>query len=167
MFALSIADKHQALEKRAPAGTGDPRELPFVKAALASIKEGGYTEAFARVAFLVSRKDDDLPLSRLVMRQDLLKDYGSLVPAVQPDEWRRIRGEQEIIAQYEPDQAIATLPNLLSGRADRERMLTAFDRLLADERVQRSKPTAGQKAMIERIRAVLRERPGKPRLAVA
>ena len=32
----------------------DPRELPFVKEALASIAEGGYTEAFARVACLLA-----------------------------------------------------------------------------------------------------------------
>jgi hypothetical protein len=66
-----------------------------------------------------------------------------------------VRGEQEIIARYEPDQAIATLPVLLSEPADRERMLTVLSRLLADKRVQSQAPAPEQLAMVERIRAVL------------
>jgi len=166
MFSLYIADK-QAAEASAPAGAGDPRELPFVKDALASIGDGGYAEAFARVAVLVSRKDEVLPLSRVVMRQDLAKDYADALPALSLDQWRRVRGEQEIIARYEPELAIETLPKLLSERADRERLLKVFDRLLADERIQRSRPTAEQLAMVERIRGVLGDRPagGGRRLA--
>jgi hypothetical protein len=72
-----------------------------------------------------------------------------------PDQTRRIRGEQEIIARYEPEQAILTLPNLLTERADRDRLLTLLDKLLADNRVQRSQPTPEQLAMVERIRLVL------------
>ena len=167
MFSLYLADKHEA-EERAAAGATDPRELPFVKEALASIREGGYAEAFARVAFLLARKDETLPLSRLVMRQELAKDYADLLPSLPLEQWRRIRGEQEIIARYEPDRAIETLPDLLANRADRERLLMLIDRALADERVQRSKPTAEQMAMLERIRAVLSDRPaGVRHLAAA
>ena len=43
----------------------EPRELPFVKEALASISEGGYAEAFARIACLLTRQGEPLPLSRL------------------------------------------------------------------------------------------------------
>jgi pimeloyl-ACP methyl ester carboxylesterase len=158
MFSLHLADKHEAEERAAPGAT-DSRELPYVKEALASIREGGYTEAFARVAFLLARKDETLPLSRVVMRQELVKDYADLLPSLSLEQWRRVRGEQEIIARYEPDQAIDALPDLLAKGADRERLFTLFDRLLADERVQRSKPSAGQMAMLDRIRAVLHDRP--------
>jgi hypothetical protein len=162
MFSLFVADKHEA-EERAAATSADPRELPFVKDALASIKEGGYNEAFARVAYLLMRKDDTLPLSRLVMRQELAKDYAELVPSLPMDQWRRIRGEQEIIARYEPEQAISTLPELLSHPADRERLLMAMERAISDKRVQAQKPTAEQMAMLERIRAALNDNPASAR----
>jgi hypothetical protein len=158
MFSMYLADKYEA-DERAAATTTDPRELPFVKDALASIKEGGYTEAFARVAYLLARKDDTLPLSRVVMRQELAKDYADLIPALPLDQWRRVRGEQEIIARYEPEQSINTLPDLLSHPADRERLLMLMERVLADKRIQASKPTAEQMAMLDRIRAVLNATP--------
>ncbi len=162
MFSLYLADKHEAQEHAAES-QADPRELPFVTDALASIAEGGYTEAVARVAFLLSRKDETLPLSRIIMRQELVKDYANLLPSLPPDQWRRIRGEQEIIAQYEPERAIDTLPDLLVDPADRERLLTLLERLLADERIQKSRPTSGQIAMLNRIQAVLKNMPVSPR----
>jgi pimeloyl-ACP methyl ester carboxylesterase len=162
MFSLYLADKHVA-DERAAATTSEPRELPFVKEALASIKEGGYTEAFARVAYLLARKDDSLPLSRLVMRQELAKEYSDLLPSLAPDQWRRVRGEQEIIARYEPEQSIATLPDLLKHPADRERLLMLMERVLADKRIQADKPSAEQMAMLERIREVLHDKSGGAR----
>ena len=68
-----------------------------------------------------------------------------------PDQWRRVRGEQEIIVRYAPDEALATLPELLRNVDDRERLVTLVQRLLADERVQRAKPSSEQLAMIEHI----------------
>jgi hypothetical protein len=67
------------------------------------------------------------------------------------DQWRRVRGEQEIIVRYEPEQALATLPKLLSDRGDREKLVLLVRRLLDDERVQRAKPSSEQLAMIEHI----------------
>lgn len=158
MFSLYLADKHQAEARNAKVVT-DPRDLPFVKDALASIAEGGYAEAFARVAFLLSRRGEPLPLSRLRMEAGLASTYAEYFPAAMPpDQFRRIRGEQEIIARFEPEQAVLTLPVLLAERTDRERMLTFLDKLMADERVQNAKPTAEQLDMVERIRAILNRR---------
>ncbi|HXZ96604.1 MAG TPA: DUF3141 domain-containing protein [Burkholderiales bacterium] len=165
LFSFYLADKYEA-EERAAESTTDPRELPFVKDALASISEGGYAEAFARVAFLLMRKGN-VPLSQLVMKQELINDYSDLLPSLPLDQWRRIRGEQEIIARYEPDQAIETLPELLRERADRERLITLLERLLADRRVLQSKPTPEQMAMLERIRSVLNARPSGGRRLTA
>jgi hypothetical protein len=78
-----------------------------------------------------------------------------LLPKLPLDEMRRIGGEQEIIARYERDKAIETLPVLLSERKDRQRLLTLLDRVLADKRVQRIKPSAEQAATLARIRSVL------------
>jgi pimeloyl-ACP methyl ester carboxylesterase len=130
------------------------REKPFVEQALARISKGGYTEAFARVAYLLSRKGEPLPLSRVTMRQDLAKDYANLVPHLALDQWRRVRGEQEIIVHHDPERALATLPQLLDND-ERERLLVLIDRVLADKRVQDSKPTSEQMAMVARVRAVL------------
>jgi hypothetical protein len=89
------------------------------------------------------------------MRGELAKAYAGYLPDLPPDQWRRIRGEQEIIARYEPEQAISMLPALLDNRADRERLLTLLDKLMADKRVQMARPTPEQLAMLDRIRGVL------------
>ena len=150
VFSLYVADKRQADEKAAERMV-EPRELPFVQEALASIAEGGYPEALARVACLLARKGEPLLLSRLQMRQELMADYRELLPAMPPDQWRRIRGEQEIIVRYEPEKALATLPKLLAHRGDRDKLVTLVQRLLADDRVQRAKPSTEQLAMVEHI----------------
>jgi hypothetical protein len=129
--------------------------LPFVAKALAAIDRGGYPEALARVAFLLAHDDEPLPLSRLQLAQELIDDYRPLLPDLAPDEARRIGGEQEIVARYEPDRAIETLPLLLAKPRDRERLLALLQRVLSDERVQGVRPSAAQVAMLARIRAVL------------
>ncbi|HEY1328488.1 MAG TPA: DUF3141 domain-containing protein [Casimicrobiaceae bacterium] len=154
VFSLYIADRREA-EERGVAPVSEPRELPFVQEALASIGEGGYPEALARVACLLARKGEPLLLSRLQMKQELVSEYRDLLPDLPPDQWRRIRGEQEIIVRYEPGQALATLPKLLANEDDRRRLVTLVQRLLADERVQRGKPSTEQLAMVSRIGAEL------------
>ncbi|MFO1312991.1 MAG: DUF3141 domain-containing protein [Burkholderiales bacterium] len=140
---------------QAPALPSDPRELSFVKEALASIVKGGYAEALARLAVLLAREDEPLPLSRVQLAHDLLAEYRDALPDLPLDEARRIGGEQEIIARYEPDQAVATLPLLLRDANDRARALDLLDRVLGDKRVQRIQPTPAQMAMLARIRGVL------------
>jgi hypothetical protein len=107
------------------------------------------------VACLLARKGEPLLLSRLQMKQELVSEYRDLLPDLPPDQWRRIRGEQEIIVRYEPGQALATLPKLLANEDDRRRLVTLVQRLLADERVQRGKPSTEQLAMVSRIGAEL------------
>ena len=158
VHAMYLGDEREAAT---PAIASNPRELAFVKQALASVADGGYPEALARVAFLLAHKDEPLPLSRLQLAQELIDEYVELLPDLAPDEARRIGGEQEIIARYEPERAVATLPVLLSNGKDRERLLTLLDRVLADERVQRIEPSAQQKAMLARVRRVLHTSNGK------
>ncbi len=153
VFAMYLGDDQKAQSTALPSS---PRELSFVKQALASIDKGGYAEALARVAFLLAHKDEPLPLSRLQLAQDLIEEYADLLPELPLDEARRIGGEQEIIARHERERAVDTLPLLLAHHKDRDRLLLLLDRVLADERVQRIEPSAEQQAMLARIRGVLR-----------
>ncbi len=164
VFSLYLADKHEAGERAAVADV-DPRELPFVKRALAAIAEGGYPEALARVAYLLARKGEPMLLSRLELKQELMKEYRDLLPDMPMDQWRRIRGEQEIIARYEPERALATLPQLLADPADRERLVTLARALLADERMQRDKPSSEQMDMLQVIGKTLDVEPRPARRA--
>ncbi|WP_233806853.1 DUF3141 domain-containing protein [Paraburkholderia sp. HP33-1] len=149
----------------AQAGAINPRELPFVRTALQAIGDGGYTEALARAAFLLSRKGESLPLSRFELRKEIAESYTEYLPDISSDHWRRIRGEQEIIVSFEPDEAIATLPKLLSHSEDLERFLQLLDKLMTDERVLNAPPDAALKTAVERIRAVLGSRVSRKRSA--
>jgi hypothetical protein len=151
LYSLYIADREPA----PAAQPTDPRELPVVKEALASIDQGGYPEAFARVGFLVTRRGD-VPLSRLEAGQQMVKDYKEFLPDVPLEQMRRVAGEQEIIATYDTESAIAALPALLPDRKDRERLLTLLERLESDPRVRHDGLTAEQQTMLKRVRQVLR-----------
>jgi pimeloyl-ACP methyl ester carboxylesterase len=153
LFALYLDDDKDIETTARP--VDDPRDLPFVQQALAAIDKGGYPEALARVAYLMAHEDKPLPLSRLQLAHDLIDEYRDFLPPLPLDELRRIGGEQEIIARYESDKAVETLPLLVADRKERTRLLTLLDRVLGDPRVQRIRPSATQKAMLARIREVL------------
>jgi pimeloyl-ACP methyl ester carboxylesterase len=155
MYSMYLEGRRPG-EEAAPA---EHREQPFVEEALASIAEGGYPEAVARIGYLLMRRDEPLPLARLQTRDELAHDYAALMPQVEPEAFRRIRGRQEIIARHDLEQAIATLPKLLRDRDDRWRLLTLLDKLMVDPRVQAGEPTEQQLEMLGRIRKVLGSRP--------
>ena len=111
-----------------------------------------------RVALLLKRKGEPLPLSRLELQKELLPDYAADLPPVAPHDWRRIRGEQEILVRDAPDRALDTLATLLPEPAERKRLLALLAALMADKRVQARAPTPTQKAMLERIRKTLAAR---------
>jgi hypothetical protein len=117
LFSLYLADERAAEERRsAAAAPGDPRDLPFVKDALASIEEGGYAESPHSHRRVINRDGERIPLARLELRRDLAQDYAEFLPAMSRTEMRRIRGEQDIIVRYEPERGLGTLPKLLAAR---------------------------------------------------
>lgn len=166
LFSQRSTDHHHAHENVA-LPVAEARDQPYVKEALASIQEGGYTEALARAAALLARRGEPLPLSRLFTRKELAEVYADYLPNLPPDQWRRIRGEQEIIVCHEPEQAVATLPLLLGDKADRERLLALLGHLLVDERVLGTGPTEAQRAMFERIRSILTKQSTREQAASA
>jgi pimeloyl-ACP methyl ester carboxylesterase len=153
LHAIYLSD--QGSGKDATTSHMDPRQLSFVKQALASIEKGGYAEALARVAYLMAHQDEPLPLSRLQLAQELIDEYRDFLPDLPPDQARRVEGQQEIIARYDRKRAIETLPVLLTDGNDRDQLLTLLDRVVTDKRVQRIPHTTEQAATLKRIRAVL------------
>jgi hypothetical protein len=133
----------------------DSQRAETVRAALAQIADGGYPAAVARIAFLLKDQGRPLPLSRLQLKADLIREYADLLPETTPDEQRRIRGTQEIIVGDSPAAALATLPQLVGDPADAARLETLLDKLIKDERILAAKPTTAQKAMLARIRQTL------------
>ena len=164
VFSLYLAD--QRTGENGIQTVADPLDLPVVKEALASIEQGGYAEAVTRVGSLLARHGEPLPLARIALKKELIDEYADLMPKLSPDEWRRIRGEQDIIVRYEPEKAVATLPALLSDPADRARLIALARRLLDDERLRQVKPSPEQFAMLESIAKTLGVEPKARRLAV-
>jgi pimeloyl-ACP methyl ester carboxylesterase len=154
MFNLYLA-AGDAPEDAAGEEPQDPRGSSFVREALASVENGGYAAAVSRAGYLLSRQGRPLPLARLHVAQELVHEYRNLLPAIEPDERRRIRGQQEIICRYEPERAIQTLPTLLADPVDRDRFLMLLERLTADPRFIPEDVTEDQLAMLKRIRAVV------------
>jgi pimeloyl-ACP methyl ester carboxylesterase len=158
LFALYLADKKEAEATQRPRQS-DPRELPFVKEALAAIGEGGYPAAVTRVAALLAADDEQIPLARLELRTELARDYADLLPDVGTDAWRRVRGEQDIVVRYARERAIETLPQLLADRDDRARFLALLDRLAADPRLLGHAFDEHDRGVIEAVRGVLNAAP--------
>jgi hypothetical protein len=127
----------------------DPRELPLVRDALAAIGTGGYPEAVALIGALIGRGAGRIPLGRLELVERFIRgdEVLSRFPA---DAVRRLRAEQAVVAELEPERGLQSLPRLLADPADRQRVLA-----LLDETAAAVEPTTAQRAMLQRIRAGL------------
>ena len=153
MFALTMQDDSRAEAEETSARTAAGHEL--VRQALAGIESGGYTAAVARIGYLLARHGEPLPLYKLQLRGEMLPDYADVLPDIDLAEWHRVRGAQEVIVRNAPEQALATLPKLLASRADRQRLMTFIERLMADPRLGEFKPTDEQIAMLKLLRSEL------------
>jgi hypothetical protein len=160
LFGLHMADRREAEASAQPV---DPRELPYVKEAIASIEKGGYAEALTRVGALLGSDDRQIPLAQIELKAELVKDYAEYLPSLTPDQWRRTRGEQDIIVRYARERAVETLPKLLDDRADRDRFLAFFEHLAADPRLLGRAVSAHDRGVIEAVRKALNA--AAPRLA--
>ncbi len=125
--ALAFAEE----EKAAPTAEDmiDVRTARLIKNALASIETGDKTTAMVRIALLLMKAGTGRSrLSTMRRARELFsKDMGLL--EIPTDEARDIIRQQSYIADFEPEQALATLPKLLAGAEDRRAALDFLNRL--------------------------------------
>lgn len=102
-----------------------------VAAALAGIREGGFTEAAVRVALLAQKCNPGARrLSTLKQIRELVGQEVGLL-ALPADEAQAIIRRQSIIVEHAGAEALATLPALLKTPQDRSRLVAGLDRLSA------------------------------------
>jgi hypothetical protein len=134
---------------QAPPAAKDPRELPLVREALAAMEKGGYAEAVARIGALLGKGAGRISLDRLELVEHFIR-HDETLSGLSAEEIRRIKAEQAVIAELEPERGLRTLPALLTDPADRQRVLEVLD-----EAVAAVKPTAAQLATVDRVREIL------------
>jgi hypothetical protein len=127
----------------------DPRNLPLVREALATIGTGGYPQAIALIGALVGRKAERIPLDRLELVERIVRS-DEILSELSADEVRRIKAEQAVIAELEPELGLKSLSKLLADPEDRRRALAVLD-----EAVVAVELTTQQRSMLDRVLAVL------------
>ncbi|MBP2150410.1 DUF3141 domain-containing protein [Xanthobacter flavus] len=121
-----------------------------VAAALAAIREGGFTDAGVRVALIgFKRGGNERRLSTLKQIRELV-GYELGLLALPSDVAQAIIRRQSIIVDRNEAAAIATLPALLKTPQERSRLLAMLDRLTANMDIA---PEAA--SVVDEVRAVL------------
>jgi len=130
----------------------DPRELPFVKEALAAIEKGGYPEALARIGALLGQYAGPIPLERLALTDEIIRS-DKVLSKISEDEGRRLRSEAGVMVLMEPERTLKAIPALLSRKEDRERVVQILEPCMSMEGI-----TKEQRVMLDRINALLSEK---------
>jgi pimeloyl-ACP methyl ester carboxylesterase len=133
----------------APREGRDPRELTIVQNALDAIGTGGYPEAVALIGALVGRGAGPIPLSRLELVDRFVRD-DDVLSRLPSDEIHRIKAEQAVVAELEPEKGLRSLPKLLANPKDRKKALAVLDKA-----VELVELTSEQIEMLERVQEVL------------
>jgi pimeloyl-ACP methyl ester carboxylesterase len=135
-----------------PEAKVNPRELPYVKEALAAIEKGGYPEAIARIGALVGEFAGPIPLYRLEMTEEFVRS-DKVLSKLTEDQMRQLRSEAGVMVLLETERTLHALPKLLSKKEDRERVLEILEWGLTMEGL-----TKEQRDMIGKITAMLSEK---------
>ncbi len=132
-------------------------DLPDVRAALARIAEGGYAEAVVRMMILLAKARGGVRRNRLERSNALLtgeEPFASLSSAAR----QALIREQTVVVEMAPDEAVATLPELLPDPSDRSRALSTVSDVAGPEEEMGERA----QAMLARLRQVLAAPPALP-----
>ena len=136
----------------------DPREHPFIKETLARIEKGGFPEALARIGAILGRFAGAIPLTRLEMGEEVVRQ-DKVLSKLTEDERRELVSEAGVMALLEPERTLHALPLLLTKKEDRDRVMSFLNWGLALEGI-----TKEQRDMAGRIIDVIKAgtSPGAP-----
>ena len=98
----------------------DLRTLETVQSALERISLGGTQEAIVRMLVLLANTRGDVRSDRLARSSEVLTE-NPIFAEIDPISRTRMIHEQTIIAQFEPDRALAAIPQLLPMAEEREK----------------------------------------------
>lgn len=148
------------------AGT-DLRAVPEVRQALAQINRGNFAVAVIRILILLARSRKSVRRDRLDRANEMLTTQEPFV-SLGEEARTRIIHQQNLIVEFEPEQALATLPRLLPNAAERPKAIALCEHVAGSY----AQMTGETREMFGRIRKVLEitDKPAKrapPKLAVA
>jgi hypothetical protein len=132
------------------AAESDSRSLPSVQAALNSIGRGGYPEAIALMGALIGKGAGRVPIDRLKLVEHFIRQ-DKVLSKLTRDEARRLRAEQAVIAELEPERGLESLATLLAQNSDRRRAVA-----LLEDAIGSIELTDEQQKMVRRVKAALR-----------
>jgi len=154
LFALYLG-RERAGQPTEPWRVSDEQQLALTQEVMASFEKGGYSEGVARVFSLLARHGEPFPLAQLHLKRELVTKFAELLPKTTFEQQRRIRGMQDLIVNVDRQRALAALPKLPQEPADRKRLLTLLERVMAHEGMRQLNIVPEQLEMLRRIRQVL------------
>ncbi|MGH8626119.1 MAG: DUF3141 domain-containing protein, partial [Gammaproteobacteria bacterium] len=142
--------EHESLRRGIDRDEDLLRYKPEVLGVLSRIEQGQFPEAVIRMLVLMAHARGSVRRSRLERSNAILRSrepFGSMASEVRA----RIIYEQSLIVDLEPEQALATLPKLLSDPAERGSALALLEEI-AGPIEEMNEPTL---MMLEALRAIL------------
>ena len=119
-WAQAFGVSHAA--RRTLKSQAELRGLPVVKSAILNLSRGGFAEAVIRMLVLMAD-------SRGAVRRDRLERSARVLTQDEPfrslsmEQRAKLIHEQTLVATFEPERAIETLPDLLTKKAEREKAI--------------------------------------------
>lgn len=126
------------------------RHLPEIETILRHADQGGLAEGVIRMLILLAQTRTSVRRDRLERSAQVLSTDAPFA-ALGPDKRAAIIREQSVIVEFEPELAIATLPNLLPDEKTREDATSVVEYILGTS-AEMEPPTM---ALLQRLRAVL------------